>query len=142
MSGAAGGRRQTQRAAATGSAHTPITPSLWRKNLYLFIFEIVSGVEPLQALVDSLEGPAKHKEAKRVWELADVFNKMPLSERSVRSHLHLAANTFGAKFCADAAAAAAADFVAAFDCSAVSGAAPPRQLGGLLRASSSCIAAT
>lgn len=49
--------------------------------------QIVSGVAPLQALVDALEGPAKHKEAKRVWELADVFNKMPLSERSVLHHL-------------------------------------------------------
>ncbi len=45
--------------------------------------QVVAGIEPIESLVKSLEGPEDRKDSRRSWKLADVFDNLPLSESSV-----------------------------------------------------------
>ncbi len=51
--------------------------------------KVVAGIEPVEALVQALEGPEKSNDGRPAWQLADLFKKLPLSERSVRSPIHV-----------------------------------------------------
>ena len=55
----------------------------------LLHLKVVAGIEPVEALVQAVEGPDKSNDGRRVWQLADLYRKLPLSERSVGPLIHV-----------------------------------------------------